>query len=276
MRLTLFLKLLIIFIVVLGGVLFFWDAMQLPEIKKGITDLIQKTEKQISTLPPLRAEKEAPESFLTRAGIIQWTNIQREKYGLPPLRENAKLNASAVIKVEDMLANQYFSHQSPSGAAVGDLAESVGYEFIAIGENLALGNFENDEGLVQAWMDSPGHRANILNPQYQEIGVAVAEGLAAQHFGLPLSACSQPDETIKAEINTNQNQLEELQKTLELLQFEIKNARPKRGPAYTQKIEQYNNLISQYNTLVAETESLINQYNNQVRLFNECATGILG
>jgi len=284
--------LILIFIIFLGGILFFRDdllnlyselSLRLPQIEKGTADFsIKEIERKILTPPPLRAPEEAPKAFLTREGVIQWTNIQRAEYGLPPLKESAKLDSSAEIKAEDMLENQYFAHSSPSGVGVKELAERVEYEFIAIGENLALGNFKNDETLVQGWMDSPGHRENILNTQYQEIGVAVIKGvfegkstwLAVQHFGLPLSACSQPDETLKIEIETNQNQIEELQQTLEVLQTEIQTMRPKRGSTYNQKIEQYNAIVSQYNNLVDETKVLISQYNAQVKLFNDCVTGV--
>lgn len=286
-------KIILFFILILtiGGFLFFWSditglylrlSLQLPGIEKGITDLIQEVEKQVSAPPPLRAPEEAPQSYLTKAGTIQWTNLQRENYGLPPLKENERLDLSAAMKVEDMFDKQYFAHDSPSGVKVGDLAENVGYEFIAIGENLALGNFENDEALLKAWMDSPGHRANILNLQYQEIGVAVLKGvfegkttwLAVQHFGLPLSACPQPSTTLKTEIESNENEIKELQNTLQSLQIEIQNFRPKRDPAYIKKVEEYNNLIVQYNNLVTETQALVSQYNNQVKSFNECVAGV--
>jgi hypothetical protein len=282
----------LIFIVILGGVFFFWEdildfylelSLKLPQIEKGFSNSLvkeQEAEKQISTPPPLRAVKEDPQPFLTRAGVIWWTNVQREKEGLPPLKENAKLNLSAELKIQDMFAKQYFSHYSPSGEGVSDLVESVGYEFIAIGENLALGNFQNDQALIQGWMDSPGHRENILSARYQEIGVAVLKGtfegksiwLAVQHFALPLSACPLVDEEIKAEIETNQEQIKELQKTLELLEVKIRTIRPRWGLVYNQAIEEYNSLVSQYNELVKETEILINRYNYQVILFNECVS----
>jgi len=255
--------------------------LRLPEIEKEITGFIkEEVEKEISIPPPLRAEKEYPEAFLTKEGVITLTNLQREKYGLPPLEENLQLNAGAAIKVTDMFENQYFAHTSPLGEGVGDLAKQVNYEFILIGENLALGNFQNDEVLVQAWMDSTGHRENILNSRYQEIGIAVQKGifegestwLAVQHFGLPLSACPQLDETLKAEIWANENEISQLQKTLRSLQIEIKTMRPKRGIIYNQKIEQYNTFVSEYNALVKETETLIDEYNSQIRLFNECVT----
>jgi uncharacterized protein YkwD len=280
----------LIFIVILGGVFFFWEdildfylelSLKLPQIEKGFSNSLvkeQEAEKQISTPPPLRATKEDPQPFLTQAGVIWWTNVQREKEGLPPLKENAKLNLSAELKIQDMFAKQYFSHYSPLGEGVNNFVESVGYEFIAIGENLALGNFQNDQALIQGWMDSPGHRENILSARYQEIGVAVLKGtfegksiwLAVQHFGLPLSACPLVDEELKAEIETNQEQIKELQKTLELLEVKIRTIRPRWGPVYNQAIEEYNSLVSQYNELVKETEILINKYNYQVILFNEC------
>lgn len=283
----------LVFVIVLvsGAIFFFWTDLsnfysklpsKSPEIEKEIGDfLIKEVEKQISTPPPLRAKEEAPESYLTRAGVVQWTNIQREKYDLPPLAENARLNVSAELKVKDMFEKQYFAHYSPSGEGVKDLTDIVGYEFIAIGENLALGNYENDRILVQAWMDSPGHRQNILNPSYQEIGVAVQKGefegrttwLAVQHFGTPLSACPQLDTAVKTEIDVNQTEITKLQETLRVLEAEIRAMRPKRGLTYNQKVEEYNTLVSQYNNLIDQTKALINTYNNQAKLFNQCVSG---
>lgn len=283
---------LILILVIIGvGLFFFRDdisdfyselSLKLPQIEEGVTGFfVEEAERQISLPPPLKTEEENPEAFLTQAGVIRWTNFQREKYGLPPLRENFRLNVSAEAKAQDMFENQYFSHYSPSGSGVGDLVENVGYEFIAIGENLALGDFENDEALLQAWMDSPGHRANILNPIYKEIGVAVREDtfegqstwLAVQHFGMPLSACPQPDENLALEIEINQSEIRQLQNTLDSLQREIRSIRPKRGEVYQQKVEEYNNLVEEYNILVDETKALISEYNSQVRLLNECASG---
>jgi len=279
----------LILIIIFGSVLFFWNdildfyfklTLRLPQVEERVA-LIQEVEKQIVTPPPLKAVEEVPKTFLTQAGIIQWTNIQREKYGLPPLKESPELDASAVMKAQDMLVKQYFGHLSPSGEGVADLVKIVGYQFIAIGENLALGNFQDDEILVEGWMDSPGHRQNILSLQYQEIGVAVLQGefkgkttwLAVQHFGLPLTACPQPPKAILTKIEINQAQMKELEITLRELRLEIEGLRPKWGPIYSQKVEQYNNLVSQYNEILTQTEDLINQYNNQVILFNECAAG---
>lgn len=282
----------IILIFILGLGLFFWNdlldiysqfSLKLPEIGKEVTDFLSKeAEKIILTPPPLRSESDNPQSFLTQQGVIKWTNAQREKYGLLPLSENSELDKMAEAKVDDMFENQYFDHISPSGEGVGDLAKNFGYEFIIIGENLALGNYKNDEDLVQAWMDSPGHRENILNERYLEIGIAVKkevfEGrstwLAVQHFGLLLAVCPQPDEEIKTVIELNQEKIDNLETTLNNLRIEIQNMKPKRGELYIQKIEEYNNLVAQYNNLTEETRALVLKYNIQVNKFNECvATG---
>jgi len=280
-----------VFIVGIACLYFFWNYFfniyslffnNLPRIEREITDLIEEKKELIYTPPPLRTEKDNPDSYLTKAGVIQWTNNQRVKYGLPPLKENAFLNASAEEKVKDMFQNQYFAHQSLSGLGVGDLADEFGYQFIAIGENLALGNFKNDEALVQAWMDSQGHKENILNENYQEIGVSVIKGtfegkttwLAVQHFGRPLSACPAIDEFLKLKIESLQKQIDATEDELNDLKNEIAAIKPKRGPIYNQKIEEYNNLVYQYNALIEELKILVNQYNNQVKTFNECVGSI--
>lgn len=275
-------KILIAFLVIaVSAVLFSRNNLKLPQIEKGVSDLVQEAQKQILTPPPLRAENEAQKSFLTQEGTISLTNAERAKNGLPALKESLNLDASARAKVLDMFQNQYFAHNSPIGLGVGELAKNAGYDFLIIGENLALGNFENDQALVQAWMDSPGHRANILNTNYQEIGVAVGKGvfeqkitwLAVQHFGRPVSACPQPDAVLKIEIETSQNQLAEIENTLETLRADLQVRGRRDRESYNQKVEQYNNFVAQYNNLAAETKILVATYNKQVKAFNSCAGG---
>ena len=277
-----FLILCLTLLILAGGILFFWPFSQLKflEITIALPKIAKLAEKEIFTPSPLRAEeeKEIPQVILSQQGVIEWTNTQREKYGLSALEENSKLNTMAQAKIEDMFQNQYFSHYSSLGEGVGDLAKNFDYEFLVIGENLALGNFQNDESLVEAWMASPGHRENILSPTYQEIGVAVQKGifegktvwLAVQHFGLPLSACLQPSELVRLQIEKNQQELEELQRLLLEVQAELGTIRPKWGSNYQQKLEEYNSLVERYNNLLTENKTLINQYNAQIQQFNQC------
>ncbi|OGZ31888.1 MAG: hypothetical protein A2V69_00545 [Candidatus Portnoybacteria bacterium RBG_13_40_8] len=286
-KIKLILLIFLVLIIFGGGFFFFWTQivslytklyLELPKLEKGVGDfLMQEIEKKISIPPPLKSDKEAPESFLIADEVVKYTNAERTKSGLQPLVVNVKLGASAKLKVEDMFNNQYFGHDSPLGITIGDLVASVGYEFISIGENLALGNFEDDIDLVEAWMESPGHRENILNPKYKEIGVAVAKGtfegkttwMAVQHFGLPLSICPEPNEAIKTEIETNKVQLKDTEDELGNLLNELEDMR-KRDPEYNQKIQEYNNLVSEYNETVGQIKSLIDKYNNQVKSYNIC------
>lgn len=214
---------------------------------------------------------------LTHDGIVNWTNKNRTQNGVSRnLKSNTKLDKAAQKKVDDMFENQYFEHDSPSGVGVGDLGKEVGYEYILIGENLALGNFKNDEAIVEAWMNSPGHRANILNTKYTEIGVAVGEGmfegkkvwLAVQHFGLPRNSCPSIDPSLKSTIDINQKEIDTMQTSLNKMDKEIKAE--KNEEKKSEKIKQYNVLVGKYNNLLNKVKSDISLYNAQVKEFNVC------
>jgi hypothetical protein len=122
--------------------------------------------------------------------VIRLTNIEREKRGLQPLREDARLNDAAANKAENMYSENYWAHFSPSGKDPWGFIHQSGYKFSVAGENLAK-NFYTPEEVVQAWMESPTHRDNLLSPKYVDIGIAVAEGelngqktiLVVQEFG---------------------------------------------------------------------------------------------
>ncbi|KKS23557.1 hypothetical protein A3B05_03420 [Candidatus Giovannonibacteria bacterium RIFCSPLOWO2_01_FULL_43_160] len=250
--------------------------------------------KEVAAPPPLKAKKEAPtaEIILTADGVFFRANQERKKADLPDLAPNSKLTASALAKIRDMFKNQYFAHESPAGKGVGDLAETEGYDFILIGENLALGNFEGDNALVDAWMASPGHRANILGSRYKEIGIAVGRGmfpaeggsafggeiretwLAVQHFGLPLSTCLKPDENLKTGIESFEAQIKKLGVTASALKAELESEKPQNRneyEAYNTKVEEYNALAQQMNSLIDQVKSIIPVYNQQIKTFNQCA-----
>jgi uncharacterized protein YkwD len=259
---------------------------QLSELYKGVSSQVteevsklKEIEGKIFAPPPLRGPTAEVASNLTVSGTIIETNRQRAANGgLPALSFNSQLAAAAQVKADDLFARQYFEHESPTGEGPGDLAANAGYEYIIVGENLAMGNFENDAVLVQAWMDSPGHRANILNTQYTEIGVAVKRGvyegynvwMAVQEFGRPLSDCPQVSVSLKNQIEANNDQLEQMQIELQAKKQEIDSTRPKRGDEYNQGVEEYNTLVEQYNELLIETKSQVETYNGQVEGFNEC------
>ncbi|MFA5392578.1 MAG: CAP domain-containing protein [Candidatus Paceibacterota bacterium] len=104
--------------------------------------------------------------------IIALTNEIRQQYGLSLLKENPLLDAAAKQKAEDMFQNNYFSHFSPTGVSPWYWINKSGYNYHYAGENLAM-NFIDSEEVVRAWLNSPGHRENLLNNNYQDIGIAV-------------------------------------------------------------------------------------------------------
>jgi len=104
---------------------------------------------------------------------IQLVNKEREKMGLPTLVEDPELNQIAFVKAQDMVMHNYFEHESPLYGAPWDMAEGFGYTYRTFGENIAHG-YKNSSNVVTAWMNSEGHRANILNEKYTNIGVGIA------------------------------------------------------------------------------------------------------
>ena len=106
--------------------------------------------------------------------IIELTNYDRGASTLPALKENSSLDLAAALKLDDMIANNYFAHVSPQGVSPWYFLKKSGYAYTAAGENLAL-NFSEPQTVEKAWMLSPEHRANILNSRFTEIGVAQKE-----------------------------------------------------------------------------------------------------
>ncbi len=129
---------------------------------------------------------------ITTDDIIAQTNDQRGKNGLLPLRRNDQLTRAAEAKGADMLAKGYWAHTAPDGKEPWYFINQAGYNYTRAGENLAR-DFRDTTSTVNAWMNSPGHRANLLNPNYQEIGVSVVSGpfngyeavIVVQMFGQP-------------------------------------------------------------------------------------------
>jgi len=281
----------IIFIFVIAGAAFqnrFYLRKFIQGLPKAVKSIEQgatlsKIKQSISVPPPLKSKDNYEDSYLTRAGVISVTNTQRkENANLSALKENVLLNKAAQIKLRDMFKQQYFEHINPQGVGPADLGKEVNYKFIAIGENLALGNFKNDQGLVEAWMNSPGHRANILNSQYMEIGVAVGKGtyegrevwLAVQEFGKPSSACPEIESNIKTQIATYSAEAKNIKIQLEALQASMESANPRTKEeydAYNAQVAEYNGLVHVYNNRVDVLKELVAEYNKQVAEFNECA-----
>ncbi|MFA6919218.1 MAG: CAP domain-containing protein [Patescibacteria group bacterium] len=124
--------------------------------------------------------------------VIQLTNEVRKNLKLQPLTENYILDQVALAKTQDMLTNQYFAHISPGGKGIGVFLEMFNYRYNLAGENLAMG-FSDSADVVNAWIKSKTHYANLTDPDFKEIGVAMTTGsfnksettMVAQVFGSP-------------------------------------------------------------------------------------------
>ncbi len=126
--------------------------------------------------------------------LVKATNEERQTQELPELVENPLLVEAAKLKAEDMAAKGYFAHINQEGQFPWHYLDLVGYKYSAAGENLAV-NFVQSREVHRAWMNSPTHKANIVEEKFSEIGIATAEGIykgeeavfVVQFFGTPKS-----------------------------------------------------------------------------------------
>jgi uncharacterized protein YkwD len=255
-------------------------------IKKPIVPTIPNT-KPVSTTPvpsvvtvkPIAPKKDTSFYLLTTQGIIARTNAERAKLSVATVSESAQLDASASIKAEDILARQYFEHTAPDGRNVSNLVGDQGYTYIKIGENLALGDFVSDADVVTAWMNSPGHRANILDPDFKEMGVGVAYGMykghnvyvAVQHFGRPSSSCPVVNVDLKAAVEAGQAMLGATASSLQSQKAAIDQGKAQ-GQDESSAIATYNAGVDKYQSDYALVEALRAKYNDEVVAFNKCVS----
>ncbi|EDU36798.1 CAP domain-containing protein [Clostridium sporogenes] len=106
--------------------------------------------------------------------VVTLVNAERAKAGLPALKANAELSNVARLKSQDMIDKNYFSHTSPTYGSPFDMMKKFGIKYSAAGENIASG-YPTAKAVVDGWMNSPGHRANILSKSFTEIGVGLAK-----------------------------------------------------------------------------------------------------
>lgn len=113
--------------------------------------------------------------------VLDLTNAERVKAGLAPLRWNWELARVARFKSQDMRDRNYFSHNSPTYGSPFTIMKNFGIKYTAAGENIAAG-YTSAQAVVRGWMNSPGHRQNILNPNFNQIGVGYAAGGSYRHY----------------------------------------------------------------------------------------------
>jgi hypothetical protein len=188
---------------------------------------------------------------ITKAALVSLTNSEREALGVQPLKENSELDRAALLKAQDILANDYFSHYSPTGTSPWYWFGQAGYNYDFAGENLAIGFLDSEE-VSQAWMLSPSHRANVLSSNYEEIGIAVVKGefqggettVVVQLFGSPKTVrapVKAPETVTEAPAETEEIALEPAAAEEEVLPAETVSpaeaAEPTSSPEETQDVK---------------------------------------
>lgn len=132
----------------------------------------------------------------TDSGLLDATNKERVKNGLEPLKYSTTLDQAAQTKADDMKARDYWSHNTPDGKEPWVFFDQAGYKYYKAAENLAYG-FDNSNSTVVGWMNSPSHRANLLDPDLKEVGFGMVnvenyqnkgpETIVVAEYGLPSS-----------------------------------------------------------------------------------------
>lgn len=152
-----------------------------PNPAPDVPDALESPAPDAPAVPATPAAPESPAP--TTAGmsayeteVVRLVNVERAKRGLSALSADAELSRGARAKSQDMRDKGYFSHESPTYGSPFQMMKAFGVSYRAAGENIAYG-YATPEKVVSAWMDSEGHRANILNASYARLGVGyVADG----------------------------------------------------------------------------------------------------
>jgi uncharacterized protein YkwD len=250
------------------------------------------------------AERQYPgPGVRSREAVVSLTNNVRVFNGLATLSENQFLNTIAEERAKDMLEKQYFDHISPTGEQASDLAQRVGYPYKVIAENIASGMFLTNQKIIDGWMQSPGHRKNILSPEVREIGVSVMKGrmsgqdtwVSVQIFGLqspPVSTklCTSPSQHLMNQIEGKRAELRGLNERLATLSRELEAEKTsieldrmlagkdsKRNHDLSVKIKTYNAKSNWHNESLAEIKakeavlnSMVEEYNGMLQTYKDC------
>ena len=226
---------------------------------------------------PAEAHAQVSQPTLHAGGIFLYTNVERYRAGLPILASDPALSRAAMLKMQDLFARQYFAHESPSGETIDDLADRVGYAYLAIGENLAMGTFQTNKEVVDAWMDSPGHRENILSTTYSQIGVAAGRSMyqgrqiwmIVQAFGLPVGACPETNPALRDAIERTEGALKAMEVIVRMRKAGLQEE-GLRPAEHNARVEVFNRAAEIYNATATRYQAMIDEYNASVVELNTC------
>ncbi|MFJ7826405.1 CAP domain-containing protein [Psychrobacillus sp. NPDC096623] len=145
-----------------------------PEVKAPVAPIEQKVEQVPVVQKPTPEVKQEVKVTSEIQQVVDLTNKERAKAGLKALQIDTKLTQSAQAKSQDMKNKNYFSHTSPTYGSPFDQMKSMGITYKSAAENIAMGQRSPQE-VVEGWMNSPGHKANIMNASFTHIGVGLSD-----------------------------------------------------------------------------------------------------
>jgi uncharacterized protein YkwD len=219
---------------------------------------------------------------LNAKNITYFVNKERTQRGLKALKTNSKLIQSARTKAADMIVYNYFAHASPvdSKKDFSYFIDKQSYVFIRVSENLAMGEFTSADDVVNAWMKSPGHAANILFPDYRDTGVSVqvkpnpkggSDIIIVQHFGVPKNTCPSISDEITTSLQSIESQAKSAKEKADELKARIDKEQTKLSENdLDELIGMYNTTIRSYNSLVGKFTMITEQYNKAAETYNNC------
>jgi uncharacterized protein YkwD len=280
------------------------DSRKLPRESNGQDIPAYDSSSRQQTLSRSDAKQFNPQEPLTKDAIIKLGNDTRASHGFVPFVESQLLNRIAEERLRDMFQKQYIGHVSPTGEQASDCAQRVGYHYKMLAENIASGIFLNNQKIIDGWMQSPGHRQNILSPDTKEIGVAIDRGqyqgtntwIAVQIFGLqsppvsPRKHCTPPPQDLYAEIESKKAEMIGLDNRLarfkQELDLEINAIEADRGyvgnngqaaynlniriSSYNEKSAWYNNSLADLMARRAILKAMAEDYNRRVQVYHDC------
>lgn len=144
------------------------DKIELPDGEHGVSTEQDNTQQGTEQATKVDTTSQAKE-------VLDLVNQERSKAGLKSLALSSELTSVATIKAKDMAENGYFDHTSPTYGSPFDMMSRFGVQYSSAGENIAAGQ-KNAQEVMNSWMNSSGHRANILSKNYTEIGIGYVEG----------------------------------------------------------------------------------------------------
>lgn len=157
------------------------DLIQTPTANPTNPSQDTTTEEKVPTTPTNQTQESEKDSSQFAQQVLDLVNQERSKAGLSSLSMSEELSNMAMVKAQDMYNNNYFDHNSPTHGSPFDMMKEFGITYNTAGENIAKGQTSPSQ-VMKDWMNSPGHKANILNNGYTQIGISYYNNAWVQEF----------------------------------------------------------------------------------------------